>query len=145
MSNIVDRQTFVLSFNFDTLLPSSANVPITLRFRADEMVLKSISYSPQDAVADIANVVQIWCSKTNDQLIGSFPNKIGQNYSHDEHFRLSNGLQNEIITFAFQNTSNSAPSFSNPQSLISEAVVGDTKGILTMTVEFLKLANKEIY
>jgi len=116
------------------------------------MVLKSISYAAPSVGADIDNLVQIWCSKTIDQLIGSFPNGLNQSYAHDEHFRLSNSLQNEIITFQFQSTANSAPSFSNPQNLISPPVdppdppvPGDTKCIMSMTVEFLRLRNKEIY
>ncbi len=64
--------------------------------RADEMVLKSISYaaSSDDALNDFNDVVQIWCSKTIDQLIGSFPNVVNHSSSHYEHFRLSNSLQN---------------------------------------------------
>lgn len=92
MTNIIDRQTFVLSFN--------------------------LSYSP-GAVNDIPDMVQIWCNKTNDNLIASFPNNLGQSYNHDEHFRLNNSLQNESIAITFQTTANGAPSFSNPQNLIS--------------------------
>ena len=144
MTNIIDRQTLVFSFNLNTLLPSTANVPINLRFAADEIVLKSLSYS--SSAADVGDMVQVWCSKTNDNLITTFPNGISLSYDHNEHFRLNNSLQNESITFAFQTTANGAPTFSNPQPLISPgAVVGNTRGIVCMTIEFLKLKNKEIY
>ena len=73
MTNIIDRQTLVFSFNLNTLLPSTANVPINLRFAADEIVLKSLSYS--SSAADVGDMVQVWCSKTNDNLI-TFPNGI---------------------------------------------------------------------
>jgi len=114
MTNIIDRQTLVFSFNLNTLLPSVASVPINLRFAADELVLKSLSYSPA-GVGDVPDLVQIWCNKTNDNLLTSFPNDLGQSYQHDEHFRLNNSLQNESIAFAFQTTANGAPAFSNPQ------------------------------
>lgn len=144
-SNVVDRQTIVLSFNLTTLLPSIAEVPINLRFKADELVVKSLSYS-LDAVADVPNMVQIWCNKTVDNLIATFPNAIPISVHHDTHFRLSNSLQNETITIEFQKTQFSAPSFQNPQQLISPGnAVGDTKGIVCLTLEFLKLENKEIY
>lgn len=151
MTNIIDRQTLVFSFNLSTLLPSIASVPINLRFAADELVLKSVSYTPvpvpaPPGVGDIADMVQIWCNKTNDNLLTAFPNNLGQSSQHDEHFRLSNSLQNESITFAFQTTANGAPLFTNPQPLISPGIlVGNTKGIVCLTIEFLKLKNKEIY
>lgn len=151
MTNIIDRQTLVFSFNLSTLLPSIASVPINLRFAADELVLKYVSYTPfplppAPGVGDIADMVQIWCNKTNDNLLTAFPNNLGQSNQHDEHFRLSNSLQNESITFAFQTTANGAPLFTNPQPLISpDTVVGNTKGIVCLTIEFLKLKNKEIY
>jgi len=117
-----------------------------LRFAADELVLKSLSYSPAGGGGDVPDLVQIWCNKTNDNLLTSFPNDLGQSYQHDEHFRLNNSLQNESITFAFQTTANGSPAFSNPQPLISPgAVVGNTKGIVCLTIDFIKLKNKEIY
>ena len=145
MTNIADKQTVVISINLSTLLPSQAIVPINLRFAADELVLKSLTYSI--AVApDIPDAVQIWCDKTCDGLITSFPNGISLNYQHNEHFRLTNTFQTGNITFQFQTTANGSPFFYNPQALISPAaVLGNTKGIVSFTVEFLKLKNKEIY
>ena len=98
-SNVIDRQTYVFSFNLATLLPSTANVPISLRFVADEFVLKSLAYRP-GAVADTSNMVQIWCNKTTDNLITAFPNGVTRCESYDLHFRLTNTLQNETIVFA---------------------------------------------
>ena len=122
---------------------------MNLRFAADELVLKSIIYSP-GAALDVGDMVQIWCSLTNDNLIGTFPNDIGQSYQHDEHFRLSNSFQTGNITFQFQTTIGpAAPFYYNPQALISVAalvpVVGNTKGIVSFTVEFLKLKDKTLY
>ena len=145
MTNVIDRQTVVFSINLATLLPSVAQIPMNLRFAADELVLKSITYSP-GAVADAGDMVQIRCGITNDNLIGSFPNGIGQNYQHDEHFRLSNSFQTGNITFQFQTT---ATFYYNPQTLISVGalgpVVGNTKGIVSFTVEFLKLKDKTLF
>ena len=146
MTNVIDRQTVVFSINLALLLPSVAQIPMNLRFAADELVLKSLTYSP-GAVADVDDMVQIWCSLTNDNLIGSFPNGIGQSYQHDEHFRLSNSFQTGNITLQFQTTIGpAAPFYYNPQALISPgAVVGNTKGIVSFTVEFLKLKDKTLY
>ena len=72
MTNVIDRQTVVFSINLATLLPSVAQIPMNLRFAADKLVLKSITYSP-GAVADVGDMVQIWCGIINDNLIGSFP------------------------------------------------------------------------
>ena len=145
MTNVIDRQTVVFSINLALLLPSVAQIPMNLRFAADELVLKSITYSP-GAVLDVGDMVQIWCSLTNDNLIATFPNGVGLSYQHDEYFRLSNSFQTGNITFQFQTTINGAPFYYNPQTLISVgAVVGNTKGIVSFTVEFLKLKDKYLY
>ena len=148
MTNVIDRQTVVFSINLALLLPSVAQIPMNLRFAADELVLKSLTYSP-GAVADNGDMVQIWCSLTNDNLIGTFPNGISLSYQHDEHFRLSNSFQTGNITFQFQTTANGAPFYYNPQTLISVGalvpVVGNTKGIVSFTVKFLKLKDKTLY
>ena len=73
MTNVIDRQTVVFSINLALLLPSVAQIPMNLRFAADELVLKSLTYSP-GGVADVGDMVQIWCSLTNDNLMGTFPN-----------------------------------------------------------------------
>ena len=120
MSNIADRQTFCLSFDFTTLIPSRARIPIILRFRADEMVVKSLSYANHNA-HDTRNVVQIWCDKTVDPLIGQFPNFASTTQSPNTHIRLSNPFQADTLTLEFQQTEN-APvngSFSNPQQMIT--------------------------
>ena len=146
MTNVIDRQTVVSSINLALLLPLVAQIPMNLRFAADELVLKSLTYSP-GGVADVGDMVQIWCSLTNDNLLGTFPNGVGLSYQHDEHFRLSNSFQTGNITFQFQTTIGpAAPFYYNPQALISPgAVVGNTKGIVSFTVEFLKLKDKTLY
>ena len=145
MTNVIDRQTVVFSINLALLLPSIAQIPMNLRFAADELVLKSITYSP-GVVPDVDDMVQIWCSLTNDNLIGTFPNGIGLSYQHDEYFRFRNSFQTGNITFQFQTTINGAPFYYNPQALISPgAVLGNTKGIVSFTVEFLKLKDKTLY
>ena len=126
MTNVIDRQTVVISINFATLLPSQAIVPLNLRFSADEIVLKSLTYS--FTVGDLVDAVQIWCDKTCDGLITSFPNGISLNYQHNEHFRLTNTFQTGNIVFQFQTTANGSSIFSNPQTLISPgAVAGNTE------------------
>ena len=145
MTNIADKQTVILLINLATLLPTQAIVPINLRFAADELALKSLTYSPS-GIADVADAVQIWCDQTCDGLIASFPNGIALNYQHNEHFRLTNTFQTGNIVFQFQTTANGSPIFYNPQALISPlAVLGNTKGIVSFTLEFIKLKNTEIY
>ena len=75
--NIIERQTFIISVNFNTMtgvVYSQVQLPINLRFAADELVLKSIIYNNTGAVADVDDVIQIWCNLTSDNLIGAFPN-----------------------------------------------------------------------
>ena len=147
MTNVADRQTIVISINLTTLLPSQSIVPLNLRFAADEIVLQSLMYSP--AAGDVADAVQIWCDKTCDGLIGSFPNNTATNSKRNEHFRLTNTFQTGNITFQFQTTANGAPFFYNPQALISPnatpLVVGNTRGIVSFTLEFIKLIDKSLY
>ena len=122
MTNVIDRQTVVFSINLALLLPSVAQIPMNLRFAADELVLKSLTYSP-GAVPDVGDMVQIWCSLTSDNSIGTFPNGVGLSYQHDEHFRFSNSFQTGNIPFQFQTTANGAPFYYNPQKLISVGAV----------------------
>lgn len=158
MSNIIDRQTFVISTPLDILtgaIPSIVELPMNLRFAADELILKSISYANPNALAsqDVMDVVQIWCNITNDGLIGSFPNSgpsaIPVVSNPNTHLRLSNSFQTGNFILQFQVT-DGAPYFLNnasfnPQSLISSQVPQRTFGTVVLTVEFVKLKNKDIY
>src|SRR5690606_32156428 len=78
MSNIIDRQTFVFSislFDFTTVggveNRAEVQIPLNLRFAADELVVKSINYNATFRSSDVPDVVQIWCNITNDNIIGS--------------------------------------------------------------------------
>ncbi len=153
MRDIIDRQTFVISANLQTLntvttIPSIINVPMNLRFAADELVLKSISYSPLDGTNDVTNIIQIWCNITNDNLIASFGNDLSQSYQHNEHFRLNNTFQTGNLILQFLGTDGSidnVPNFQsiasyNPQRLISTQLPQRTFGVVVLTIEFLKLS-----
>src|SRR3954464_588111 len=125
MNNIVDRQTFIFSVNLNGLDPSQIVTPVNLRFAADELILKSLTYNAVAAHADTDDVVQIWCDRTNDGLIASFTNNSIVNQFHNEHFRLSNTFQTGNITFQFQQTTAyTAPFYYNPQALISAQAGG---------------------
>lgn len=146
--NIIDRQTFLISVNLATFLPGPPEVPaqvqlpMNLRFAADELILKTIVYNNSGAVADTDDVVQIWCNVTNDGLIGAFPNSPLQapvSLQLDNHFSLNNTFQTGNFVLQFQNTSLGAPASYNPQSLISSVAL-HTHGTVTMTIEFLKHA-----
>jgi hypothetical protein len=143
--NIVDRQTFIFSVDLNALDPSQIITPINLRFAADELILKCISYN--SANVDTADVVQIWCNITHDGLIGSFPNSgnllngadpIFQTF--DSHFRLSNTFQTGNFILQFQTTNQGEPFYYNPQPLISTQNPAHTAGTVSMTIEFVKLA-----
>ena len=62
MNKLIDRQTFVISVNLDTLtgaIPSQVQLPMNLRFAVEGMILKSIVHNNSGAVADVDYVVQI--------------------------------------------------------------------------------------
>jgi len=65
-TNIIDRQTFVFSFNFfDNSDPSRIQTNLGLRFAADELVIKSICYAPFTLDPTSGNIdspenIQIW-------------------------------------------------------------------------------------
>lgn len=144
-SHIIDRQTFIISVNlFDFApgppeVPSQVQLPMNLRFAADELVLKSITYSPDPAQADIKNMIQIWCNLTNDNLLAAFPNTTASTHYHNDHFRISNTFQTGNFVLQFQETATANPASYLPQPLIS-SVVQTTFGTVALTIEFLKLA-----
>ncbi len=163
MSNISDRQTIVISVNMFTMtgaVNSEVSLPMNLRFAADELAVKNISYcgaiSPNQAINDIQDIIQIWCNQTNDGIIGTFPNSgdIGvagviTSTQHNEHFRLNNTFQTGNLVLQFQQTGaggqfNALASYL-PQPLISALAAQTTFGIVTITLEFLKLKNKDLY
>ncbi len=143
--NIIDRQTFVISVNCFTFVPgppevpSQVTLPMNLRFAADELILKSISYHPLEGKNDLSDTVQIWCNKTNDGLIGSFSNSNNFTVRHDEHFRISNTFQSGNFVLQFQGTDGGGPASYNPQPLISSQVAQRTFGTVVLTIEFVKL------
>ncbi len=139
MSNILDRQTFVFSINMNLLTNTSKiQSAIQLRFVADEMILKSISYKVRAATADTDNMVQIWCNMINDNLMVAFPNNSSYIQAMDLHFRVNNVCQTGSIEFQFQQTALGAPLYYNPQNGIVTAGVSQTNGILCFTIEFVK-------
>ena len=136
--NIIDRQTVLISVDFNSLTTSEIQSPINLRFAADELILKSISYSGNPADENIN--VQIWCNITNDNLIGAFPAKSPVALYLNSHFRISNSFQTQILHLQFQRTDNGQPPFFyNPQDLITD-VAGAVNGIVSLTLEFIKLS-----
>jgi len=166
MSNIIDRQTFVISVNLNTLtllnvppLQSIVTLPMNLRFSADELVLKNITYNAVEGNDHLEDAIQIYCNITNDNLIGVFPNTVSNSYYHDEHFRISNSFQNGNFVLEFQGTDGTindalpnppglliGPVASYlPQRLISSQNPQLTTGVVNLTIEFLKLRDKTIF
>lgn len=138
--NIIERQTFVFSVDFaDLLLAGTSQIKpnLNLRFAADTLVLKAVVYQER-AVADTADVVQIWCDKAQDNIIGSFPNNGPVQQQHNEHFSLNGTFQNGEIVFEFQQTANGAPFYYNPQPGIMQGGASNTNGIVSFTIEFLR-------
>ncbi|HRP37554.1 MAG TPA: hypothetical protein PLS50_07140 [Candidatus Dojkabacteria bacterium] len=141
MKNILQRQTFVFSVAIATLVAgdtSKITQSINLRFPADTLVFKQLAY--QELSNDIENLVQIWCDKTRDPIIGSFPNNIPVYIKHDDHFELNGEFKGGSITFELQQTANNVPGsgYSNPQPGIVRNGASDTNGILSFTIEFLQ-------
>ena len=142
MSDIIDRQIFVISVNLSTLygaIPSQVQLPMNLRFSADTLVLKSVIYE-FGAAGDIDDAVQIWCNVTNDNLIGAFPYNIRGSYHHNEQFSISNTFQTGNFVLQFQQTGPGNPASYNPQPLISSLAAQHTYGTVILTIEFLKHA-----
>src|SRR5687767_5523030 len=83
-----------------------------LRVQVGELVLKSIIYNVAPAT-DVAEIVQIWCNKTLDGLIGSFPNNGAISNSHNEQFKLNSSFQTGNIIFQFQEANGVIPYY-NP-------------------------------
>ena len=154
MSNVIDRQAFIISVNLSTFTTvggvetlSQAILPMNLRFAADELILKTIVYNNSGLVADIDDSVQIWCNITNDGLIGAFPNTPFQAQVYlplNQHYRINNNFQYGNFVLQFQNTSLGGPASYNPQSLIS-STVKHTNGTVVLTIEFIKLRDKNLY
>ncbi len=167
MSNILDRQTYVISVNMATFseaanppVKSIVNIPINLRFTTHEMVLKSIVYNnPFFATSqDLSDIIQIYCNITNDNLIGAFSNAPaaaaaappGIVLEMDNHFTIGNPFQTSNMQLQFMQTTNNNLNNGNvaiignagPQLLISRQAVDTaqrTFGTVVLTIEFLKL------
>lgn len=151
MNNIIDRQTLIFSVNLDTFNPAGVlaqvEIPISLRFPADELIVKSITYNPKEGAADLSDSVQIACNITNDNLIAAFPNKNPFTQQHEDHFKISGTFQNGIFMLQFQGTDGSldnVPNFKSPlgsclpQRLISSQNPQRTKGTVILTIEFIR-------
>lgn len=147
MRNIVDRQTFIFSIDLEdlhgALYPSILSTNIALRFAADELVVKSVSYSPYTLdithpKSDLCDVIQIWCNITNDGLICAFPNSAIVSVRHNESFTISNKFQTGSFVLEFQQTANPGAFPYNPQNLISAQDTQRTFGSVSITIEFLK-------
>ena len=90
MTRIVNRQSFVFCFDFDgSVLPSIINTNLNLRFQADEMVVKSITYAMETNSVDTSELIQIWCNITSDNIIGAFPNLDPNTQSPNHHFTVN--------------------------------------------------------
>jgi hypothetical protein len=145
MHEIIDRQTFVFSIDMASLAVANKSyiqTAVNLRFAADELVLKALTYQGIPASAggtdDTDDMVQIWCNLTNDGLLTAFPNNTAFQSFADLHFTLNNTFQSGNVVFQFQQTANGSPFYYNPQDPIVEAGTSHTNGILSFTVEFLK-------
>jgi len=142
----IPRQTFVISVNLNTMtgdIPSRVQLPMNLRFPANELILKSISYANPDGLAhpDVPDVIQISCNVTNDNLIGSFPNSGFNSFpvfsSLENHLSISNTFQTGNLVLEFQATDGSLSSC-NPQALVSSQAPQRTFGTVVLTIEFVK-------
>ena len=142
MKNIVDRQTFIFSFNFFVNESSQILTQLNLLFPADELVVKNISYAPFSldplAQVDVPTVVQIWCNVTNDNLIGTFSTGTSNSTVHNNQFALSNTFQNGQFILQFQRTNNPSPFYYYPQALISPQAPQKIFGTVSVIIEFLK-------
>jgi len=151
MNNIIDRQTIVISININELIlntdSSIVTIPLNLRFAANELIVKMISYNILSGSDDIPDVIQIFCNITNDNLIASFVNDSATNDRYNTHFTISNSFQTGNFVLQLQSTDLEidnllnfmSPYYSiNPQRLISAQNPQRTFGTVVLTIEFLK-------
>lgn len=145
MKEIIDRQTLIITVNlfpFDSPAnPSSVNIPINLRFSADALIIKQVSYSPNSNNADTGDMILVWCNITNDNLIAVIPNGssnvIPLSATHDDCFMINNTFQTGTMILQFMSGEDSAPPFYyNPTPLISN--IQQTFGIISLTIQFVK-------
>ena len=69
--SILERQTFVITYNFAAAnATAKVQIPMNLRFAAEELIVKSILYSPTGGNDGNYELIQVWCNLTNDNLIG---------------------------------------------------------------------------
>lgn len=136
-TNVADRQTFVFSINFGAT--NQIQTFLNLRFSADELIVKSIVYNVA-ANADTVGVVQIYCNVTNDSLIGAFGNDGLTAQQSNCHFRLNNSFQTGNFVLQFQKAGADTNFHYNPTALDT-----NSHGVAAVTIEFVKLKNKEIY
>ena len=112
---------------------------MNLRFAADELILKSITYNKNvSVIADVSSTVLIWCNITNDNFIGAFPNTTNNCYYHDEHFTINNTFQTGNFVLQFQRGDLGQPATFNAQPLISSQAPQRTFGTVVLTIEFVK-------
>ena len=71
MKEILERQTINIAVDLDTAANANINVPINLRFEADEVTIKNLVYDSPDAVPLTA---QIYTNLTLDPIIAHFGN-----------------------------------------------------------------------
>ncbi len=150
--NIIDRQTIVISINCNNFNTnpvtrvenkSEVNVPINLRFAAHELVFKSLVYGGF-LNAERRDVVQIWCSIAQDNIIGAFPNGGQLTMSPDQHSFFSTAFQSGTMTIQLQTVDTSTFPYVNPQPLISSLNLQTTTGCLVLTFEFIRYDNKKL-
>lgn len=156
MREVIDRQTFIITANTFNMtstggannIPSIVTLPMNLRFAADSLIIKQISYSPITAAQDVGDMLLIWCNLTNDGMIASIPNgasnMIPLTSHHADFFSLTNTFQYGNLVLQIQSGSyDPANGFNysyNPGALISTQNPQQTFGILSLTVEFLRHA-----
>jgi hypothetical protein len=139
--NIVERQTIVISNNMQD--STDINVPIDLRFYADEMILKEIVFN--SAGNAVVTTVLIWSNLPIDQVIGVFssgsiisdaaiPTFSGAPIVRpNNHFQLSSRFKTGVVNFQFQEPNDTAPFIGGKYM-----AAGTINGTVTFTLEFVR-------
>ena len=150
MNDIISRQVIIISINCENFhidpvtfagTPSIINVPINLRFAANELSTTFNCVWVGHGGVDTDDVIQIYCSITNDNIIGAFPNGSQSSILPNQQFSLNNTyFQTGTMTLQLQQTDNANPFSYNPQPLISSQDPQRTSGVVVLTFEFLKVS-----
>lgn len=146
MKVIAERQLVVISASLAT--QNNIKVPIELRFNADEVILKNITYASTPVGDNSSGVINIFSNLTADPIIGSFPTG-WNNFTNavpvttfygsvssyfEQYLTLANKFRVGIVNFQFQQPAGTTPYVGNSPLIAANTFLGT----VTFTLDFIR-------